>query len=93
MASLPRTETLTRAPLPADEASPSLVLQRAAQVLRHAAYTPLTALRCEFRDGVLIVRGRVPSFHLKQIAQVLLSDVEGVGMIDNRVDVVDARPR
>jgi hypothetical protein len=85
----------TTAALITEEASPSVVEERATRLLRHAAYAPLTALRCDFHDGVLTVRGRVPSFHLKQIAQVLLRDVEGVGVIDNRVDVdlVDFLPR
>jgi hypothetical protein len=34
------------------------------------------------------VRGRVPSFYLKQVLQTILMRVEGVGVVDNQVDVV-----
>lgn len=39
-------------------------------------------------NGVLTVRGRVPSFYLKQLLQHALRDLEGVRSIDNQVDVV-----
>jgi hypothetical protein len=39
-------------------------------------------------DGVLVVSGRVPSFHLKQILQTELGSMEGVVRIVNQV-VVD----
>ena len=42
----------------------------------------------DFVEGRLVLRGRVPSFYLKQILQTLLTELDGVGRIDNRVDVV-----
>jgi osmotically-inducible protein OsmY len=42
---------------------------------------------CEFSQSVLILRGRVSSFYLKQIAQEAVADVEGVKEVVNRVDV------
>jgi hypothetical protein len=42
----------------------------------------------ECRQEILIVRGNVPSFYLKQLLQTALRDVEGVARIDIRVDVV-----
>jgi hypothetical protein len=44
----------------------------------------------EYREDVLIVRGRVPTFYLKQVLQTALRDVEGVICIDNRVDVISS---
>jgi len=44
----------------------------------------------EFSDGVLTLRGRVPSFYLKQILQTWLRRLDGVEQIDNQVDVVSA---
>ena len=41
----------------------------------------------EDRGDVLVLRGRVPSFYLKQVLQTLLRDVEGVRHIDNQVSV------
>lgn len=45
------------------------------------------AVTVEYEDGVLLVRGCVPSFYLKQVLQTLLVNVEGVETIDNQVDV------
>lgn len=39
-------------------------------------------------DGVLLVRGQVPSFYLKQLLQSALEGVAGVWKVENRVDVV-----
>ena len=41
-------------------------------------------------QGVLVLRGRLPSFYLKQVLQTLLRDLEGVERIDNQVEVVSA---
>jgi hypothetical protein len=92
MVRLPKNDSINEAVVMIDDLPPRVIQERAARALRQSAYPPLTTLCCEFHDGVLTVRGRVPSFHLKQITQVLLRDVEGVGVIDNRVDVVDSRP-
>jgi hypothetical protein len=45
-------------------------------------------LQFETNGDVLTVRGVVPSFYLKQLLQTVLRDVDGVRMIDDRVDVV-----
>ena len=45
-----------------------------------------------YSDGVLTLRGRLPSFYLKQVLQTLLLDLEGVTRIDNRVEVANAAP-
>ena len=49
--------------------------------------------RFEFHcdEDVLIVRGNVPSFYLKQVLQCVLRDVEGVRGIDNQVMVISSR--
>ena len=39
-------------------------------------------------NEVLLVRGQVPSYYLKQVLQCALRDVAGIRRIDNRVDVV-----
>lgn len=36
----------------------------------------------------LVVRGRVPTFYLKQMAQTVLRDLDGVRWIDNQIEVV-----
>lgn len=56
--------------------------------LSGTSYQFLRFVDCCFQNGVLTLRGRVPSFYLKQMAQSLLANIEGVDRIDNRVDVV-----
>jgi hypothetical protein len=47
----------------------------------------------QFSDGVLTLRGRLPTFYLKQVLQTLLRNLEGVERIDNRVEVTNSAPR
>lgn len=46
--------------------------------------------RFEFEQAeeVLVVRGQVPTFYLKQVLQTVLREVAGVKRIENQVDVV-----
>ena len=55
--------------------------------LRDGQYRALAEVMVEFHEGVLILRGRVTSFFLKQIAQTVVRNVEGVIEIDNRLEV------
>ena len=43
-----------------------------------------------FADGVLTLRGRVPTFYLKQMLQTHLLRLDGVARIRNQVDVVNS---
>jgi hypothetical protein len=47
-------------------------------------------LSFELKDEVLVIRGSVPSFYLKQMVQTVLKDLDGVRQIDNQVEVVGA---
>ncbi len=63
----------------------TLVLQR---LKENDAYAPyFTSVRFQFLDGVLTLRGTIPTFHLKQMLQTSLRNLEGVKRIDNQVDV------
>ena len=55
--------------------------------LRTSGYRPLHCISCDFHEGVLTLRGHVSTFHLKQVAQTLIRDVDGVGEINNRLEV------
>jgi osmotically-inducible protein OsmY len=63
------------------------IAEAARQVLRQSPYFELHDVSCEFSGGVLTLRGRVPSYHLKQIAQASVADVPGVVEVHNRVEV------
>lgn len=45
---------------------------------------------CDFEDGVLTLKGRLPSFYLKQVLQSIVRDVPGIERVRNQVDVVSA---
>ncbi|MCY2987318.1 MAG: BON domain-containing protein [Planctomycetota bacterium] len=45
-------------------------------------------ISCDFRDGVLYLRGRSRSFYQKQVAQEAVRRVEGVIQVVNEIQVV-----
>jgi len=78
------TEPYTPSPDP--QASLQAVVERA---LRSGPYPALKKLSCDYRGGVLVLRGCLPSYYLKQIAQeVVAHQVKGVGRLDNQIQVV-----
>jgi hypothetical protein len=59
--------------------------------LRHSDYLELRNVSCEFHEGVLTLRGRVHSYHLKQLAQSLLGEMAGILRLNNQLEVVPVR--
>ena len=53
-------------------------------------YFEIRRLQCEFQDGILILRGQVSTYFLKQIAQEAVRSVSGVSRIINRLEVISA---
>jgi osmotically-inducible protein OsmY len=70
-------------PLSANEA----VAAAAQQQLTESSYAALWAVLCEYHDGVFVLRGTVPSFHMKQLAQELVRMCDGVSVIVNDLEV------
>jgi osmotically-inducible protein OsmY len=62
-------------------------IQVAQRRLRQSAYLALQHLSCDFRAGVLTLRGRLPSYYLKQVALAVIVTVEGVQRIDDQIEV------
>jgi hypothetical protein len=56
--------------------------------LRGNPYLALKNISCEWRDGALTLRGCLPSYYLKQLAQSVASRVPGVGRLENKIEVV-----
>ena len=70
---------------------PQAVAERA---LRSGPYPALKKLSCDYRGGVLVLRGCLPSYYLKQIAQEVVShQVTGLSRLENRIQVVRPAPR
>ena len=81
-----RPETLIQEPSPLDQRNQRIV-QLATQCLRQSGYRPLASISCEFHEGILTMRGEVPSYYLKQMAQVLARTIAEVEFVDNRLVV------
>ena len=83
---LPHTACAERAPAtPNPRPAPADLAERR---LRSNPYLALKNVSCEWLDGVLVLRGCLPSYYLKQIAQEAVASLEGVGRIDNQIQVV-----
>jgi hypothetical protein len=66
----------------------------AERALRSGPYPALKQLSCDYRGGVLVLRGCLPSYYLKQVAQeVVARQVRGVSRLDNQIQVVRPAPR
>lgn len=49
------------------------------------------AVSCDYDQGVLVLRGRVPSYYCKQLAQETVAHVPGVTEVANAIEVESAR--
>ena len=67
--------------------STSTPRQEAVRRLVDSSYPELRTISCDFSDGVLSLRGKVPSFYLKQIAQSLVFPLDGVAQLRNGLEV------
>jgi osmotically-inducible protein OsmY len=50
-------------------------------------YLPLRYIECRLDDGVLVLRGRVPTFYLKQLAQTIGHSLRGIHRVINELRV------
>jgi osmotically-inducible protein OsmY len=55
--------------------------------LRRSGYQALQAVTCEFHEGTARIRGHLPTFYLKQIAQEIVCAVVGVRSVVNQIEV------
>lgn len=69
------------------------VSREAESRLRDSSHLFLRHVRCDYDQGRLQLEGKVPSFYLKQLAQSIVQNVEGVERIDNRLTVVSSSGR
>jgi BON domain len=63
------------------------IAKTARKRLKASPHTPLRSIRCEVHEGVLVLRGQVTSYYIKQLAQETVRTLEGVGAIINVVEV------
>jgi len=88
--SMMQTPTSWNALLVGPAAAPQPPLATIAeQALRsHPHRGAFKQVRCLCRAGVLMLRGRVSSYFLKQVAQSAVSQIDGVKRVINRIEVV-----
>ena len=67
------------------------IAEIAQAALRRSAYCELQNVSCDFSGGILTLQGRVPTYHLKQLAQASVAEVPGVVEIHNRLEVTASR--
>jgi osmotically-inducible protein OsmY len=60
----------------------------AERALRNSPYLALRNVTCDCRDGVLTLRGCLPTYYLKQVAQAVVARLEGVRQVVNEIQVV-----
>lgn len=65
-----------------------VIEDKAIALLQSSSYRPVRRVSCEVRRQVLILRGRVPSFYMKQMAQTIVRELLSEGIaINNEVEV------
>jgi osmotically-inducible protein OsmY len=70
------------------------IAKLAGTVLQHGRYSALRKLTCiDCGGGVLKLGGEVPTYYQKQVAQALVSAVEGVKTVINSIEVKNGRGR
>ena len=63
------------------------IAEVAMERLRDSPYKAMRRVSCEYKHGVLFLRGRVFSFHEKQLAQEAVARIDGVTQVVNDVEV------
>jgi osmotically-inducible protein OsmY len=65
----------------------------AERCLHRNTYPALKNISCECLNGVLILRGCVETYYLKQVAQAVVARLEGVTRINNQIQVMTPASR
>ena len=68
------------------------ILGEARQRLHARGCEELRSITCEYHEGMLILRGRLSSHYLKQLAQESIRNQPGVTIIVNATDVTTLLP-
>ena len=66
--------------------------EAAHQIFVESPYHPLRRLKCRYAEGELTIAGRVPSYFLKQLAQNVVKQLDGVERIRNIIEVSELSP-
>jgi hypothetical protein len=64
------------------------ILEEAEKALADQLFYLRRHLTCEYRDGLLLLRGRVASYYQKQVAQEAVLRLDAVHRVVNHIEVV-----
>jgi CheY-like chemotaxis protein len=81
-------EPMFAEPAPPEPAPRRDVGELAESRLRGHPYLALRHVSCEYHEGVLTLRGCLPTYYLKQVAQSAVATIDGVKQIDNEIEVI-----
>jgi len=93
----PDASFLTCGAIPAPESSAAReplsaparsIRQLAGDRLRSSPYPAIRSVACECHDGVLVLRGHLPSYYYKQLAQEAVAEIECVRQVINETEVM-----
>lgn len=59
--------------------------------LRSCPYLAQRDVDCAYCEGVVTLRGHLPTYYLKQLAQAVVAEVDGVHAVDNQIEVLAPR--
>jgi osmotically-inducible protein OsmY len=69
------------------------IVKLAQLCLKQSDYALLQQVSVECERGVLFLRGSLPSYHHKQLAQEVVRRVDGVTQVINQIEVSRPHPR
>lgn len=94
LASRPAHAVMNAKPnLPPAHSGDGEVSDRAEAVLRGSPFLALRRVSCEYCGGVLTLRGCLPTYYLKQLAQSSVVGIQGVEQVRNEIAVSSGSPR
>ena len=64
------------------------IVEAARQRILHQPHLTIQRIWCDFQEGNLFLRGQVPSFYYKQLAQEAVARLDGVRQVVNEIEVV-----
>jgi osmotically-inducible protein OsmY len=71
-----------------DLSGETTIAEAAKARLRNQPHIAAQRIWCEYRQGHLFLRGQVPSYYHKQLAQTAVAGLEGVEQVVNEIEVV-----
>jgi len=71
-----------------DETQTDEIIALAKDRIRRQSHLSVQRIWCDYNGKRLFLRGQVPSFYLKQLAQTAVSGMDGVSQVVNEIEVL-----